>query len=143
LTLSFDYEVLYENSRVSSGQDLKAIVLESFLIQGRGILVELQYFQNGLKEGTMLHSKQSGNRWEVKSRVLFDHVAGVQKEFPDEHKSFMRLKFSSIEKREKSKKNILEKEASGIFQYHLSPHLSQNEKPEKGETLLIEFPPND
>jgi hypothetical protein len=118
-------------------QNHKAIMLESFSVAGRGVLVEMQHSENGLKQGTILHSIHSGLSWEIKSRVLFDHVMAAQKIFVNETISFMLLKFASTDKREESINNIKQKEASNIFQYMISP-LGHEQKPEK-EELLIRF----
>jgi hypothetical protein len=120
-------------------EKLKVLILESFLMKGRGILAEMQHSENGLKQGTVLHSAQTGLSWEVKERVLMDHVLNIQKIFENESTSMMFLKFASQEKRDESIRKLQEKEASGIFQYYLMP-LNHKQRPGKEELTIQMIP---
>jgi hypothetical protein len=113
-----------------------SIVENSFLITGRGIILELMHTEDGLGQGTLLESHITDRSWVVKARILFDHAEEYQKKFNSEMTEFMLLKFKIIEEREKSIKNILMKEKNNIYQYLVSP-IGHEMKPENNERLKI------
>lgn len=113
-----------------------ALTENSFNITGLGIMVELQHLRLGLKKGTVLTSEQSGLSWEIKARVLLDHAIDEQTVFDSETAEFMLLKFSTIEKKEESIKNIKTRESQNIFQYYLKP-IEHSSKPQEKEKLRI------
>lgn len=113
-----------------------AIIENSFMISGRGIVVELMHSELGLKKHTVLISKKSKLKWIVKARVLFDHAEQKQIIFESESVEYLLCSFNSIEKKNQSIQSILEKEKQQIFQYYLTPIKHEN-KPIDGEKLII------
>jgi len=111
-------------------------IVNSWMITGQGIIAELKLENTGLAKGTILESKHTGKRWTIKSRIIFNHAADKQKTFPNETESFMHLSFATIENLKKSVMDIVEKEKTGIFQYHLDP-CEHNDKPTPQEELSI------
>lgn len=114
----------------------KAICKESFTITGRGIILDLMHSEQGLKQGTILHSEKTKLEWELESRVLFDHAVDIQKVFENEFANFMLLRFASEEKRQESRNKIIKNEKNNIFQYLIKP-IGHQQKPEEGEHLII------
>ena len=115
-----------------------AFTKNSFTISGRGIIVELQHFQQGLEKGTLLTSEQSGLSWEVKARIHFDHAEGKQLIYENESTEWILLKFNKLAERNKSLEVIQTKEADHIFQYLLKP-VGHTEKPLESEGLIIKY----
>ena len=113
-----------------------AICKESFSITGRGIILELIHNTNGLHLGTVLTSKKTKKQWELKARILFDHAVDIQRVFNNEQTEFASVNFSTMEKREESRKKIKEKEDNNTYQYMIKP-MEHSEKPEDGEELII------
>ena len=111
-----------------------AICQDSFKIEGRGIILELQHFANGLTSGSILHSKKRDLKWEISVRILYDHAIDHQTVFENEKHEFMRLRFSSLENKEASVIQIKEKDQRRIFTYMVSP-VNHEEKPVEGEEL--------
>lgn len=120
-------------------------ILDSFQIQGRGILTELQHFENGLTPSTHVFDK-NGNSWLVKSRVfsgnlmIFDEEVVFDNEISTEHISKV---ISDEEKRREDARIEQGKRAQGIYWYLLvSTDKKQKEKPEPGSVLEIKAGPN-
>lgn len=111
-------------------------VIDSWSLSSQGIIAELKYQGNGLPKDTRLKSILTGQQWIVTSRVLFNHVLDEQKRFSSEVENIMSLSFSTVEKMEKSGRNILMKEELGIYQYKLDPE-GHSEKPERGGQLEV------
>ena len=116
-----------------------AVTKNSFKLTGRGIVINLQHFQNGLKKGTVLTSQKSGLSWEVIARILFDHAAGNQIVFENEQVEYLLLNFDNSVKRDKSLKDIQMQEFNNVFQYYLKP-IKHSEKPLEKEELTITTP---
>lgn len=113
-----------------------AIIKDSFKITGRGIILELKHYRDGLSINTRLTSEKSGLEWVIIARVLFDHAIDQQKIFENEKFEFALLRFESQEKRRNSIKRIKNRESQNIFQYVVKP-LNHNQKSEEGEELII------
>lgn len=122
-----------------SNQSETAYAHKSFSITGKGLIVELQHFQRGLKKGTLLTSELSGLVWEVKSRILFDHLEGQQVIFENESIEYILLKFDSLIKRNQSLEDIRTNESKNIFQYYLKP-VEHSNNPLEEEVLRINSP---
>ena len=88
----------------------KAICKESFTITGRGIILNLMHSEQGLKQGTILHSEKTKLDWEVESRVLLDHAVDIQKVFENEFANFMLLRFANEKQRQESRDKIIDNE---------------------------------
>ena len=115
----------------------KAICKESFTIPERGIILELMHSEQGLKQGTILHSSEKTKlEWELKNRIIFDHITDIQIVFENEFANFMLLRFASEEQRQASRDKIIENEKNNIFQYLIKP-IGHQHKPEEGEYLMI------
>jgi len=91
-----------------------ALTKNHFNISGRGIVLELQHYEQGLKQGTILRSKE-GYNWKVLVRVLFDHVAGEHQGFIKEHIDFMLIRFNCEKEEQESIKQITEKDKDHIY----------------------------
>lgn len=119
-------------------KETKAIALtrNSFNITDRGIVVELQHYQQGLEKGTLLTSEYSGLSWKVKARILFDHSEGKQVIFENESTEYMLLRFNNLEKRDQLLEDIQKKESNNIFQYYLKP-IEHSNNPQEEEKLRI------
>ena len=115
---------------------LIAICKESYEITGRGIVLELKHNEPGLNHGTILQSSKTKLKWELDSRIIFDHAADIQKAFENEPVNFMLIKFSDNTKREESRQKIKNKELENIYQYLIKP-INHSEKPIDGEELII------
>ncbi|HEY4787989.1 MAG TPA: hypothetical protein VIH57_18170 [Bacteroidales bacterium] len=111
-------------------------VINSWIIQGQGIIAELKYLGAGLEKGTRLISDQSDNEWIVKGRLIFDHIADNQKKFHNETEISMHFDFNPKENEDASGKRLLENESQGIYQYLIEPN-DHNEKPKQFEMLKI------
>jgi hypothetical protein len=107
-------------------------------ISGRGFVLELQHYEHGLKQGTILRSKE-GYHWKVLVRVLFDHVAGKHQVFIKEHIDFMLIRFNSEKEEQESIKQTTEKEKEHIFCYLIKP-MDHHEVPQDGGKLEIYSP---
>ncbi len=91
---------------------------------------------NGIQKDTVLISSDSGLRWKVLSRILYDHTGGKQKYFESESVEFILLSFGSLSDKESSLNSIIEKERKNIFQYFVKP-VGHKEKPTDGERIEI------
>ncbi|MTI20967.1 hypothetical protein E1176_08030 [Fulvivirga sp. RKSG066] len=120
-------------------KETKAIALtrNSFNIPGRGVVVELQHYQQGLEKGTLLTSEYSGLSWKVKARILFDHAEGKQVIFKNESTEYLLLRFNNSQKRGQSLEVIKKKESNNIFHYYLKP-IEHSNKPPDREKLTID-----
>ena len=116
--------------------DNETLVVKSFNITGRGIIVEIQHKRQGLPPGTELQSQTKGQIWRVKYRLFFNHTLDEHRLFGNEETSYSHFSFRSLESRHRSRTDILSKEAEGIYQYSLEPE-GHKEKPEEGEKLKI------
>jgi hypothetical protein len=116
--------------------DSEALILKSFDITGRGIIAEIQHNRHGLPPGTELQSRINCRIWKIKHRLLFNHTYDEQRLFDNEETAYSHFAFRSLENREKSGTDILNKEAEGIYQYSLEPQ-GHGEKPEEGEKIII------
>ena len=115
---------------------MEITVINSWTIQGQGIIAELKYSGTGLPKGTRLISKTSDSEWLVKGRLIFYHTADKQKRFPDETEIQMHFTYGAKEIREKSKDALLDNEEQGIYQYLIESD-RHNEKPKQLEKLEI------
>src|SRR4051812_44628065 len=109
------------------------VVFNSWLINGKELIVELKHEGLGLPKGAKLLSSKTGLKWIVKSRLLFNHSINEQKRFKNETENILVLKFNSTNKMEESKTSILYNEKNDIYQYHFET--IGNNKPEYLETL--------
>ena len=116
--------------------DSEILILQSFAITGRGIVVEIQHNRQGLPPGTKMQSQINGRIWKIKHRLLFNHTYEDHRLFDNEATVYSHFAFSSLENREKSRTDILNKEAEGIYQYCLEAE-GHSEKPEEGNKLTI------
>jgi hypothetical protein len=99
--------------------DSEILVLRSFDITGRGIIVEIQHKRQGLSPGTELQSQINGRIWKIKHRLVFNHTYEKHRLFDNEATAYSYLAFRSLESREKSRIDILSKEAEYIYQYSI------------------------
>lgn len=81
------------------------------------VIAEIQHAQNGLPAETVIENE--GERWKIVHRMVFSHVGEQHQKFENETTQISILSFKSTEARESSRKNILDKEQEGIFQYSL------------------------
>jgi hypothetical protein len=112
-------------------------VFSSRTVTGQGIIAELRYHGTGLRLGTHLTSRETGRRWTVKARLLFNHTLDRQRRFQGETENHIHFSFENSDKRSKSSADILDKEGQGIYQYLLSPQ-GHEEKPTVGDQLDLE-----
>ncbi len=112
-------------------------VKTSFKMTEGGVIAELNHQEDGLPQGSLLTSNQSGNAWSVKSRIVFSH-APKQKEFENENCEAMFPSFSSAKKRLASEKQIMEKERKGTFMYLILPQ-GHEAIPVDNEALAVDF----
>ncbi len=118
--------------------EIRAVICkESFMINGRGIIVFLKHQEYGLKKDTVLKSKKTNQKWKIESRILCDHAIKSHKIFEAESVNYMRISFKDLESRESSIQKIIKEESKSIFQYIIKP-INHNEKPMKGDELIIE-----
>jgi hypothetical protein len=115
---------------------IKIYIRKSFKITGRGIIVEIQHHLSGLPKETRLMSSVSGLLWEVQCRVFYDHVNDKHVIFEKENFDYMRLTFSSEEKKQASIQQIIENERQRIFEYLIKP-IGHDEKPGDEEELEV------
>ncbi|HPE55272.1 MAG TPA: hypothetical protein P5514_04830 [Bacteroidales bacterium] len=111
-------------------------VINSWTIQGQGVIVELKNLETGLEKGTRLISIHSGIEWKVKGRLIFDHTADSQKRFHNETEIQVHVSFNPEENKDTSRKSLLDNESQGIYQY-LIEFDGHNEKPKQFEKLKI------
>ena len=116
-------------------------VINSWILKGQEVIVELKYIETGLPKGTRLISEQSGNEWIVKGRLIFDHTVENQKRFSFETEIRMHFVFNLKENKELSRQTLLDSEGQGIFQYLIEP-FQNDEKPKQFEKLKIKMPYN-
>lgn len=117
----------------------EAITKTSFNITGRGVVLELKHWENGLPKETELTSQKSGLKWKVVARVLFDHAVQEQQIFESESSEYMLLRFDNQEKEVQSINEIKEREAQNVYLYLLKP-VGHDGKPEEGEKFIICLP---
>lgn len=113
-------------------------ITESWKLSFRNeILADIQHSLHGLMPETLLRSKETGLSWRVKSRTIFIQVEN-QKRFNGEKETWQRFTFMQPidENYERFRREILEKEEKGIYQYSIEP-VGHNTKPAPGEILEI------
>ena len=116
-----------------------AITKDSFQITGRGLILDLQHDFIGLPKGTILNSKSKDLKWEVISRLIYDHPAFRQFHFDNETKDYMRLAFDSEEKLKISVDKVYQKEQNKTYQYLIRP-IEHNQNPDNEESLEVKLP---
>jgi hypothetical protein len=87
-------------------------IVECFVITGRGIIAELQHFEEGLPKGTLIKCKTTGNTWLIKHRILFFHTGDMQQKFENETTEYSSFHFGNAEPRAISAKKIIERSKS-------------------------------
>jgi len=115
-------------------KNVEVIVVDSFKIAGRGVVVELKHKEKGLRKHLKLRSSESRKFWEIISRVLFNHTILGQRIFKNETTTLTRLRFNNFEDKQNSYNEILAREKDSVFQYLLQP-IGHNDKPNTDEVL--------
>lgn len=106
-------------------------VLNSNIITGFGIIVELENVENGFPTNGILKSTKSNLFWEVKNRIIED---ANEKRFEFEEEILAHLNFKNINT---SRTNIFKlKEEKNIRLYKIES-IGHSEKPEIGELLVF------
>lgn len=112
-------------------------IIECWSVTAIGVIAELKHQLAGLKSGTLLRSASTGEVWRIKTRLLFGHTYDDQKKFPEEIITYCHMSFESIEKRQVSARNILDKEEQHIYQYQLETYGHQS-RLQAGDMLIVE-----
>lgn len=108
-------------------------VLNSNIITGFGIIVELENVEDGLPKNGVLKSTKSNLFWEVKSRIIED---ANEKRFEFEEEVQAHLNLKNINP---SITNILKlKEEKNIRLYKIES-IGHSKKPEIGESLVFHY----
>ena len=106
----------------------------------RGLLTELQHFENGLSPSTIVFDKL-GNSWSIKSRVFSGNLMIFYDEVVFENETSTEHISNIISEKEKRKEDALRekrKREQGIYWYFLVPTDKRNKgKPKPGSTLEI------
>lgn len=114
----------------------RAIVRESFVITGRGIVACLQHTEFGLPSGTLLQAKDSGWQWRIGARILIAGLIDRHRRFDREHVQYQHFSFTDQEARDTFIERIIKREDEGIYQYWIFP-LDHDAKPGTDEPLRI------
>jgi len=122
-------------SEMESNKKIK--IINSWILTGFGIIAEVKNLHGGLPKGTVLKSIESGVTWIVESRIIETFAMDKLTRFQNETEIPFRVNIKNPSGLQNFRERVIERDKKNIFQYHLMPK-NYNEKPKKGEELLIE-----
>jgi len=115
-------------------------IIECFNITGRGLLTELQHFENGIPPNTRLIHSESKTYWIVQRRVLSSTLSFANSEIHFDCETEVEY-ISHSYKTQQDRQNEIDKELyrrkEGIYWYLLTPD-NKKSKPRIGSILQIE-----
>lgn len=117
-------------------------IIECFAITGRGLLTELQHFEDGIPPNTRLIHSELKTYWIVKRRVLSSTLSFANAEIHfdcETEVEYMSHSYKTQEDRQDAIDKELYRRKEGIYWYLLtSDNKNLKSKPRTGSILQIE-----